>query len=46
VSKYGSWRGLNDIRSNSIDSNWSRNIRSVCGNGENGKWFDENGNWL
>jgi len=43
VSKYGPWRSLNDIRNSTINSIWWRDTRSLCGNGEKGKWFNENG---
>jgi len=43
-SKYGSWRGLIG-KSNQYMSTWWKDLREVCGEGENGRWFDQNVEW-
>jgi len=45
LSKYESWRKLDDKKVCSHDSWWWRDIRKICGGGCKENWFDKNIRW-
>ena len=45
ISKYSSQRNLDDSKESSNESKWWMDLRSICRNGELGKWFNENLSW-
>jgi len=45
LSKYESWRKLDDKKVCSHDSWWWRDIRKICGGGCKENWFDGNIRW-
>jgi len=42
VSKYGSWRGLDDNEDSNYKSWWSRDIRKIWRGDGKDNWFDKN----
>ena len=44
-SKYGSWRGLRGNNRKHYTSKWWKDLCDVCGEREEGKWFDQNLEW-
>ena len=44
-SKYRSWRVLDEIKESNHESWWWRDIRKICGGGQNDNWFDSNLKW-
>lgn len=45
-SKYESWRNLNDINISRNVSKWWKDIHKVCGNTEQGTWFEKSIEWV
>jgi len=45
VSKYGSWRNLEQECSRENESRWWRDLRNICGKSEEGRWFNESFRW-
>ena len=44
-SKYGSWSGLRRHTRKHYTSRWWKDLCDVCGEGEEGKWFNQNLEW-
>ena len=44
-SKYGSWRSIDQDNSNMKESTWWTNLKKVCRNSTEGKWFNEHLSW-
>jgi len=44
--KYGCWRDLDGCIQKSKESRWWKDLKSVCGEGVEGVWFNENTKWI
>jgi len=42
MSKYRFWKNLDSNNDKPSESRWWRDLRSICGKGANGSWFNAN----
>ena len=44
-SKYGSWKSLDDRKSDQRESKWWKDLRKICGSSDDKTWFDKSVYW-